>query len=48
MPTEPTGRAKNYTRCWDCNGYIGNGLLDADHYDNECPLCGATDLITDR
>jgi len=42
---EPHGRTKGYTKCWNCNGYIGNGLLDEDHYDNECPLCHATGLL---
>lgn len=42
--TEPTGRGKNYTKCHDCGGYIGNGLLDEDHYDGCCPLCGAEGL----
>ena len=48
MPSERTGRAKNYTQCYACDGYIGNGLLDEDHYNNECPLCGATGLIVNE
>ena len=42
---EPHGRTKVYTKFCNCNGYVGNGLLDEDHYNNECPLCHATGLV---
>jgi Zn finger protein HypA/HybF involved in hydrogenase expression len=45
--TEPTGRAKNYVKCWDCNGYVGKGLLKQEWYDGVCPLCGAEDINGD-
>ena len=41
MASEKKGRAKDYTRCWNCQGYVGKSLLNKDHYDGECPLCGA-------
>jgi|APSaa5957512493_1039668.scaffolds.fasta_scaffold53524_1 translation initiation factor 2 beta subunit (eIF-2beta)/eIF-5 len=45
--TEPTGRAKNYVKCWNCDGYIGKKLLREDWYDNQCPLCGAEGIVKD-
>jgi len=42
---EPTGRGKNFIQCWNCNGYIAKKLLDAEHYDNICPLCEATTIL---
>ena len=45
--SEPTGRAKNYVKCWNCDGYVGKKLLKEDWYDNQCPLCGADGLVTE-
>jgi Zn finger protein HypA/HybF involved in hydrogenase expression len=42
---EPTGRGKNFIKCWDCGGYVAKKLLTKEHYDNDCPLCGATGLV---
>ena len=38
------GRAKQYVKCWNCEGYVQKKLLDGDHYDGACPLCEATGL----
>ena len=46
--SEKKGRAKDYVKCWNCSGYIGRKLLDEDHYDDECPLCGASDLVVNE
>ena len=45
MGRDEHGRSKSYVQCWNCGGWVGEGLLDEDHYDNECPLCHATGLI---
>ena len=39
------GRARDYVRCYNCDGYVGKGLLREERYDNECPLCGAEGLL---
>lgn len=48
MRVEPTGRAKNFVKCWSCDGYVAKKLLDEEHYDNTCPLCEATGLILNQ
>ncbi len=42
--TELKGRAKNYVKCWNCDGYIGKKVLVAQGID-DCPLCEATSLL---
>lgn len=42
--SEQTGRAKNYIKCWNCDGYIGKSILQREEQDDVCPLCGATEL----
>ena len=41
----PKGRAKEFIKCWNCNGYVHKKLLDENHYDGFCPLCEASGLL---
>ena len=44
----PTGRTRDYVKCWNCDGYIGKNIVQRDDFDNECPLCYADPLVLDK
>lgn len=41
------GRNAGFATCWNCGAIIGKQLLDEEHYKNTCPLCDATDILSD-
>ena len=43
-----TGRANDYTKCWNCDGYVGKNITKRDDFENECPLCFASPLVIDE
>jgi len=44
----PTGRTRDYVKCWNCDGYIGKNIVQRDDFDNECPLCYASPLVVNE
>jgi len=40
--TEQPKKNSKFVQCWNCGGYIGRKILK--NYDNNCPLCEATEV----